>query len=66
MSYYWGIAFLIHKTNTESSISGGLTYKCGDCSIERMKRGAVAYNGGGNTDYGRRINEAIGLINCMS
>lgn len=66
MSYYWGIGFLIQKINTESSLGDDRrTYKSGDCSTQRMKKGAVAYNGGGDTQYENKIAEALDLINCM-
>jgi hypothetical protein len=63
MSYYWGIAFLIHKINTK--VVDGRTYKCGDCSVERMKNGAVAYNGRGDSTYKVKLEDALALIKCM-
>lgn len=66
MSYYWGVVFLIHKINTEESLgSARATYKCGDASIQRMKKGAVAYNGGGDPQYQQKIDDALELIGCM-
>jgi len=61
-SFYWAVPILIHKTNTDSGIANGRTFKCGDVSRERLVGGAVAYNGGGVADYKKRIDEAIDLI----
>jgi hypothetical protein len=62
-SYYWGTAFLIHKINTEESLgSARRTFRCGDCSRDRLVKGAIAYNGSGVADYGERIKKAIDLI----
>jgi hypothetical protein len=62
MSYYWGIPILIHKTNTKA---GDKTYQCGDLSHDRLVAGAVAYNGGGVSDYKQRIEDALTLIGCL-
>ena len=65
MSSYWGIVYLIHRTNTHSDLGDARrTYKCGDCSMDRMKKGAVAYNGGGDPKYGQKIEKALALIGC--
>jgi hypothetical protein len=58
-SFYWGVPFLIQKIN---KIPSGATYKCDDASRERMINGAVAYNGGGDPNYRRKIEEAWELI----
>lgn len=57
LSYYWGIAYLIHKVNT--SVTDGKTYQCDDCLMERMIDGAVGYNGGGDSQYRKKITEFI-------
>lgn len=62
-SYYWGIAYLIYCVN-KKGVSNGKAYACGDCSTSRMKKGAVEYNGGGNPNYGKLIDEAWKLIGC--
>ena len=60
MSFYWGVVYLIQKINT--GVSGGKTYKCGDCSKARMINGAAAYNGGGDPNYRTKIFDAWKLI----
>src|SRR5262249_38253109 len=65
LSYFWGIVWLIHRTNTDSSISNGKFYKCGDSSTQRLLQGAVDYNGGGDPQYGDKINAALTDSGCM-
>lgn len=60
MSFYWGVLYLIQRINT--IVANGKTYKCGDCSKDRMINGAVAYNGGGDAAYRGKINRAWALI----
>lgn len=65
ISYYWAIPYLIHRTNTHSTIGATRkTYKCDDLSIARLKEGAVDYNGGGDPGYGKSIDAAVALIGC--
>lgn len=65
MSYYWGIIYLVHKINTQADLGGSArTYKCGDCSMSRLQKGAIAYNGGGDPKYGKKIVDALTLIGC--
>jgi hypothetical protein len=59
MSYYWGVPFLIHKTN------GNPTYQCGSLTRSRMVAGAVAYNGHGDEQYKDKINHALDMIGCV-
>lgn len=59
MSFYWGIPYLVHRTNTGA---GDKTYQCGDCSEQRLIDGAVAYNGGGDPNYRTKIVAALDLI----
>jgi hypothetical protein len=65
MSYAWGTIYLVHKINTHPDLGGSArTYKCGDCSMGRMQKGAVAYNGGGDPQYGKKIAAALKLSGC--
>lgn len=57
------VPFLIHKANTAAG-TGGKTYDCGDCSFERLIRGAINYNGGGIPDYEKGICAALALSGC--
>jgi hypothetical protein len=59
MSFFWGIPYLIHRTNTKA---GDRTFQCGDLSDARLINGAVEYNGGGIKDYRKRIEDALALI----
>jgi hypothetical protein len=63
MSYVWGVVYLLHRINTHPDLGADRrTYKCGDCAVARMKKGAVAYNGGGDPMYGQKIDEAYAII----
>jgi len=67
LSYFWGILYLIHRTNTHPGLgSSRRTYKCGDSSMTRLIDGAVQYNGGGDPAYGDKIRDALNLIGCSS
>lgn len=59
MSFYWGVPYLLHRTNTGA---GAKTFQCGDCSEKRLVDGAVAYNGGGDPNYRKKIEAALDLI----
>jgi hypothetical protein len=59
MSYSWAVPIFIHKMNTAA---GAKTYQCGDLSDSRLIGGAVAYNGGGDPSYKKKIQDAIALI----
>jgi hypothetical protein len=58
-SYTWGVVYLVHKINTTA---GDASFKCGDLNRQRLIDGAVAYNGGGVSDYEQRIIDALALI----
>jgi hypothetical protein len=58
-SYTWGVLYLVHKINTTA---GDRSYQCGDLARQRLIDGAVAYNGGGVSDYEQRIIDALALI----
>lgn len=63
MSYLWGILLFIQKTNTQRGLGAGArTYKCGDCSLDRLLDGAVAYNGGGDPKYRQKLQDALKAI----
>ena len=63
MSYMWGVVYLLHRTNTQTS--SGRTFKCGVYSKDRLMKGAVAYNGGGDPMYKNKIQQALGgQIGC--
>ena len=65
MSFFWGVLYLIHRTNTHPGLgSDRRTFKCGDSSMSRLIDGAVRYNGGGDPNYGDKIREALDLIGC--
>ncbi len=57
-SYMWSVPYLIHRINLPSRA----TYKCGDVSRQRLVAGAVKYNGGGDPNYGQKIEHALALI----
>lgn len=58
-SFYWGIPYLIHRTNITA---GRKTYQCGACSRADLLEGAKAYNGGGNPEYKNLIDRALTQI----
>jgi hypothetical protein len=62
MSYYWGVPILIHKINSKAS---GATFKCGSLDRDDLIAGAVAYNGGGVSDYEDRIRKTLDVIGCL-
>jgi hypothetical protein len=64
LSYFWGIVWLIHRANTASGTSGKF-YKCDDSSRARLVTGAINYNGGGDPNYGQKINAALDASGCM-
>jgi hypothetical protein len=65
MSFFWGVLYLIHRTNTNPTLgSTGRTYKCGDSSMARLFDGAIRYNGSGDPAYGDKIREALDIIGC--
>lgn len=55
-SFYWGIPYLIHRTNTTAKRK---TYQCGSCSRAELLEGAKAYNGKGNPEYKNLIDQAL-------
>lgn len=58
-SFVWGIPYLLHRMNTAQ---GDRTYDCGDLARDRLVTGAVKYNGGGDPNYGTKIDAALRLI----
>lgn len=65
MSYYWGIVYFAHRTNTRMPTPGhAQVYKFDDCKMDRLVDGAVEYNGGGDPMYRMKIEAAIKLIGC--
>ncbi len=58
-SYVWGTIYLIHRTNAPLN---GVTYKCGQVTRDQLIDGAVAYNGGGDPRYRKKIEAALKLI----
>ncbi len=66
MSYFWGTPYLLHRINTQGKDPGRRTFKCGDCSVKRLLKGAGQYNAGKNLkEYERRIKKAVKMIGCM-
>jgi uncharacterized protein RhaS with RHS repeats len=61
MSYMWGVLAFIQKMNMNGN-NGDRTYKCGDCSDERLFKGALDYNGGGDPNYGEKLKKALAAI----
>lgn len=55
-SYVWGLLYFIHRMNTGANDK---TYECGDLSRDRLIDGAVAYNGGGDPKYRKKIEDAL-------
>lgn len=60
-SYLWGALAFIQKMNNNNN-KDDRTFKCGDCSDERLFNGALDYNGGGDPKYGDKLKEALKLI----
>jgi hypothetical protein len=58
-SYLWGAIYLVYQINTTA---GDPAFACGDLSDDRLISGAVAYNGGGVSDYRKRITDALQII----
>jgi hypothetical protein len=58
MSLFWAVPHLIWTTNVPN---GGKAYLCRALDRGAIVAGAVAYNGGGDLDYGSKIDSALTL-----
>lgn len=64
-SYFWGILWYFMRTNQRDQLDGNrAAWNIRDCSWNHLIDGAEAYNGGGDADYRRKIEEALDSIEC--
>ena len=57
MSYFWGVLYLIQRTNTATA--NGRSFKCDTYSRDRLLKGALRYNAGGDKKYEEKLAAAL-------
>ena len=62
MSYFWGVIWYFYSIQTAAAPASA--WKLGKCVPANLIKGAVMYNGGGDTNYETKIKSALGLSCC--